>query len=134
MSTPSILQPGLCPACQARLAWSDPVLRTRTGAIVCERHRDLFIPDALADKGTYEEVWERRDLQPYTVTIAGSERHDGEAPYTYVVNAPSGDAAWEYVARHHVEEEQDLDVERVSVELGVPGDGSGYHWNDLREQ
>ncbi|TDB91195.1 hypothetical protein E1264_02575 [Actinomadura sp. KC216] len=39
-------------------------------------------------------------MQPYTINVSGSERHDGEKPYTYVLNAGSlpeaKAAAWLY--------------------------------------
>lgn len=78
----------------------------------------------------------------FTVTIAGGERHDGEKPFTYVVNATSADAAWKMVRDHFIREQteanpddvsdEDADVVRVSVEAGVPSAKCGYHWNDLR--
>ena len=78
----------------------------------------------------------------FTVTIAGGERHDGEQPYTFVVNAASADEAWKKVRDQFIREQnyadpnevddEDADVVRVSVETGVPSAKCGYYWNDIR--
>jgi len=68
----------------------------------------------------------------FTVTIAGSERHEGHKPYSYVVNAENADAAWAKVRDVFVKEQDDNDVERVRVEAGSPKRDCGYYWNDLR--
>jgi hypothetical protein len=69
----------------------------------------------------------------YTVTVAGSERHDGEKPYTYVLEdiCPI-DAVLRVMAYHRLENEDD-DVVPVSVFMGEPGPKCGYFWNDLRD-
>lgn len=41
-------------------------------------------------------------LWTFTVSIAGPERHDGEAPFTYVVQARDIPEAYEIALLHHV--------------------------------
>jgi hypothetical protein len=69
--------------------------------------------------------------RPFTVTVAGSERHDGEKPYTYVVNAKDGETAGKQVLEHHKKENSDHDVLLVQVLPGAPVNAA-YYWNDLR--
>lgn len=72
-------------------------------------------------------------LKPYTVTIAGPERHDGEKPWTYVVNAESEyDAITKVAAVMGCERRADLQF--VSIIPGVPPENCGYYWNDLRKE
>lgn len=70
----------------------------------------------------------------FTVTVAGSERHDGEAPYTYVLEAHSLVDAWAKALAHHMVEEGDIDAYVVADESfdGEPGPDDTYGWNDLR--
>ncbi|MFC8428576.1 hypothetical protein [Streptomyces sp. NPDC057253] len=80
-----------------------------------------------------EEPGERRD---WTVTIAGSERHDGEAPYTYVVSAESREQAWAVALSTHIRREESVDCYIVPEKSreGAPAEDCAYHWNDLRPQ
>ncbi|QNA75361.1 hypothetical protein C8250_028845 [Streptomyces sp. So13.3] len=72
-------------------------------------------------------------MAAYTVTVAGSERHDGEEPYTYVIAADCAlDAVIRVLAHHRWQNEED-DVIPVSVFSGKPDPNCGYFWNELRE-
>lgn len=69
----------------------------------------------------------------YCVTLAGPERHDGEAPYSWVVEAESAEAAVAKAAAAMARDIDTSDIEFVSVEVGVPPTECGFTWNDLRE-
>ncbi|RPF40758.1 hypothetical protein EDD96_4535 [Streptomyces sp. Ag109_G2-6] len=69
----------------------------------------------------------------YTVTVAGSERYDGEEPYTYVTCDDQAINAVLRVMAHHRWENEDDDVIPISVFTGEPGPDCGYCWNELRE-
>lgn len=69
--------------------------------------------------------------KPFTVTVEGPERHDGEKPYTYVIDALDATTAGEEVVAHHQAEVESFDVNLLEVLPGVPVN-AGYHWNDLR--
>jgi hypothetical protein len=94
---------------------------------------DLFGSHPLYEGLHYEDPTEKRD---WTVTIAGSERHDGESPYTYVVSAESQQQAWAKALSTHIRREESVDCFIVPKESheGVPAEDCGYHWNDLRLQ
>ena len=68
-------------------------------------------------------------MDDYTVTISGEEREDGEEPYTYVVTADEWHLAIEYALHAHGPA---FGLRCESVELGVPGEDCGFHWNDHR--
>ncbi|WP_043617305.1 hypothetical protein [Nonomuraea candida] len=85
-------------------------------------------------------------LEPYTVTISGTEREDGEAPYTWVVNAKNPHDATNKALKIHLTEatcvdlddraemiEALADLEIEEVYEGLPPADCGYHWNDMRE-
>jgi hypothetical protein len=89
-------------------------------------------------------------LSTFTVTVAGSERHDGEAGYTYALHAPDLATAKQLVLERHIaEHEEDIDlftgeprVPDVIVVEGPwdtfegaptwPADLPGRAWADLR--
>lgn len=71
-------------------------------------------------------------MQDFTVTVAGSERHDGHKPYTYVVVAENYEDAAKKVTEHHRENNEDTDLVLVECFRGPPPIRSGYAWNDLR--
>ncbi|GAA3537036.1 hypothetical protein GCM10022419_016060 [Nonomuraea rosea] len=84
-------------------------------------------------------------LKTYTVTISGSEREDGEAPYTWVVSAHSPEYAESLALSIHLQDARCVDmtdlaeVEEEMAELrveelreGLPPADCGYHWNDER--
>jgi hypothetical protein len=73
-------------------------------------------------------------LKPYTVTIAGFERHDGEKPWTYVVNAESEHDAVATVAAIMATDLGTTDLKFVEIIPGVPPENCGYHWNDARNR
>ncbi|BAJ30988.1 MULTISPECIES: hypothetical protein [Kitasatospora] len=68
----------------------------------------------------------------YTVTVAGTERYDGEKPYTYVIDYCCALDAVLHVLAHHRWENETADVIPVEVLLGEPSSNCGYVWNDLR--
>jgi hypothetical protein len=72
----------------------------------------------------------------FTVTIAGSERHDGEEPYTWVLEADDFESAVEKALAHHKESQEDDDLETVWSQCfaGAPENPCGYYWNDLRRE
>ncbi|MDT0307253.1 hypothetical protein RM780_09790 [Streptomyces sp. DSM 44917] len=86
----------------------------------------------------YDLPEERPSPEPkdYTVAVADSARHDGEAPYVYVLRAPTAKQAWALALAWHLVTCDELDayvVASLSYE-GTPGEHPGYTWNDLRPQ
>jgi hypothetical protein len=91
-------------------------------------------------------------LRTFTVTVAGAERHDGEAGYRYTVHAPDLETAKHLVLEHHITaHEEDIDAltgaprdPDVIVLEGPwdtfdgapawPADLPGREWADLREE
>jgi hypothetical protein len=75
-------------------------------------------------------------MKTFTVTIAGTERFDGEAPYTWVVEAPDATSAMnKAMAYHALSQDQrmcDLQIDPLHTFEGLPPANCGYHWNDLR--
>lgn len=76
------------------------------------------------------------ELRPWTVTISGTEREDGEKPYTFVVMGKTKtwaiNAASKAAYRDCEIEYRDQKVEEVKE--GVPPANCGYYWNDCREK
>jgi hypothetical protein len=74
----------------------------------------------------------------FTVTVAGSERFDGEEPYTWVVEAPDVASAIDKAVTYHaLSQDQrlsDLLIDPLRTFEGLPPAKCGYHWNDLRAQ
>ncbi|MET8863484.1 hypothetical protein ABZW11_11055 [Nonomuraea sp. NPDC004580] len=72
------------------------------------------------------------------MTVAGTERFDGEAPYTWVVEAADmGSAIRKAVAYHTCSVDQrlcDLEVDVPRTFEGLPSADCGYAWNDLRAE
>jgi hypothetical protein len=68
----------------------------------------------------------------WTVTIAGSERRNGEGPYIWVVNAPDSTVAAATAERHRQATEDDADTVVCSVEPGAPTADYPWAYNDLR--
>ncbi|MEZ7127628.1 hypothetical protein ACBR40_20050 [Nonomuraea sp. AD125B] len=77
-------------------------------------------------------------MRTFTVTIAGTERFDGEAPYTWVVEAPNmASATDKAVAYHALSQDQrlcDLEIDPLRTFEGTPPPDCGYYWNDLRAE
>ncbi|MEV1244509.1 hypothetical protein [Nonomuraea sp. NPDC049750] len=75
-------------------------------------------------------------MKTFTVTIAGTERFDGEAPYTWVVKASDVMSAMnKALAYHALSQEQrlcDLEIDPLQTFEGLPPEDCEYHWNDLR--
>lgn len=74
--------------------------------------------------------------RPFTVTVTGSERHDGEAPYVYVVTDHSMSLAWGQALAWHILNEEDIDSYVLADESfeGAPPEDFKGHWNDLRPE
>ncbi|MEU4726520.1 hypothetical protein AB0G06_43575 [Nonomuraea dietziae] len=73
-------------------------------------------------------------IKTYTVTISGREREDGEAPFTWVVNAES---PWKAMCKakdiHAESQEEAFDNMQIEeIFEGLPPEDCGYHWNDER--
>lgn len=73
-------------------------------------------------------------LRDFTVTVAGPERWDSEAPYTYVVRADTAQRAWVRALAWHLLHEEVLDAYVVASESrqGVPSRDIEWAWNDVR--
>lgn len=71
----------------------------------------------------------------YTVTIAGPERHDGEAPFVWAVTAADRVEAALKAANIHATTQNvsPRDLKLVDVIEGVPGPDAG-RWNDYRDK
>jgi hypothetical protein len=67
---------------------------------------------------------EPEDMKTFTVTIAGTERFDGEAPYTWVVEAPDVASAMnKALAYHALSQDQqlcDLEIDPLHTFEGPP--------------
>jgi hypothetical protein len=78
----------------------------------------------------------RREMKTFTVTIAGTERFDGEAPYTWVVEALDVMTAMnKALAYHALSQDQrlcDLEIDPLHTFEGPPPENCAYYWNDLR--
>lgn len=70
---------------------------------------------------------------PYTVTLAGHERYDGEKPWTYVVNAKDSINAVAIAAAYMGKHTGWIDLVVVAIVPGIPAADCGYSWNDLRQ-
>jgi hypothetical protein len=57
-----LVHPGTCPACGHRFADTDQVLRTTSNQVLCERHRSMLVPAAIAAVGPYADL--RRGKRP----------------------------------------------------------------------
>ncbi|MEO3863894.1 hypothetical protein [Acrocarpospora sp. B8E8] len=75
-------------------------------------------------------------INAYTVTIAGRERFDGEAPFAWVVDAIDiFDAIGNALRIHCTSQEETVeDVKLIGTQSfeGIPAADCGYHWNDER--
>ncbi|MEO3891684.1 hypothetical protein [Nonomuraea sp. B5E05] len=75
-------------------------------------------------------------MKTFTVTIAGTERFDGEAPYTWVVEAPDVTAAMNKALAYHAlsldQHLSELQIDPDHTFEGLPHGNCAYHWNDLR--
>ncbi|MEU7830357.1 hypothetical protein [Nonomuraea sp. NPDC049129] len=76
------------------------------------------------------------ELKTFTVTVSGSEREDGEAPYVWAVSA---ETPWQALckAKEIHADSQEEELENLVVEellMGLPPENCGYHWNDMRTQ
>lgn len=91
----------------------------------------------------------------FTINVSGSERHDGEKPYTYVLRAPDMAAAKLAAYRWHLWTEYCehgtqpavipvwrpngpdvvvIDCREFPCEQGAPASDCGYSWNDLSDE
>lgn len=73
-------------------------------------------------------------MSDYTVTIAGPERHDGESPFTFVVEAKDeAEAVSKALETMRLYWPDKDDFVLQELWQGVPLETCGYCWNDLRE-
>lgn len=107
----------LAEAASFQLDWNNlPVLVTELlVALTCARMR-------------LQPSW-LQDWQPFSVVIAGPERHDGQAPYQYWIHGRDAEHAVSLVTAFHQATEATRDTVLVSVEGGCRKGGC---WNDLR--
>lgn len=84
--------------------------------------RDIDAAHAVADPPKY----------PYTVTVAGGERHDGEKPFSYMLYAIDRDAAIATVLVHHAHEQDDTDLEIVEPDTYAGPAPDYFNANDYR--
>lgn len=56
MRAKRLRQPGTCFACHHRFSGCDHVIRTRTGDVLCARHRHMFVPEAVVASGEYRKI------------------------------------------------------------------------------
>ncbi|MBB5874592.1 hypothetical protein F4553_008026 [Allocatelliglobosispora scoriae] len=68
----------------------------------------------------------------WTVTVAGPERHDGEGPYIWVVNAPDADTAEAIAENIHRTTQDVTDIEVISTQSGAPSADYVWSYNDMR--
>lgn len=73
--------------------------------------------------------------RPWTVTLSGTEREDGEKPFTFVVMAKWKTQAVNKArtAFHRDCEAEYKDMRVEEVVDGLPPANCGYHWNDCRK-
>lgn len=120
---------------------------------------DSFLADHEEGGGSLveftREITEHTDislpvLPVFTVTVAGPERHDGEAPYTYCLHAADEPAARTLALEHHIAEQElavdwatgaACDPDAVIIDgpwdtfpgpPSWPQDLPGRTWSDLR--
>ncbi|MGC0418371.1 DUF6884 domain-containing protein [Embleya sp. AB8] len=81
--------------------------------------------------------WSKR-RRTFTVTIAGPERHDGQAPFTVVVEDHSTEKAWAQALAWFLVTQETIDghviAEKSYEGLPVVGDERSIVWNDLRSE
>lgn len=68
----------------------------------------------------------------WTVTIAGTGRHEGEYPFYWVVGAPDANSAAVLAERHHRVSQEDTDTVVRAVEPGAPTADYPFAYEDLR--
>lgn len=100
--------------------------------------KDIETPERFGGEplyGSFPDDYRHRE-RPFTVTIAGPERHDGHRPTVYVVNAHSTQTAWAKALAWHMDTEETVNCYVLADDSreGVPGGDSGLHWNDLRTE
>lgn len=95
-----------------------------------------FVGECADVASYYENKLKEAAAEPseWTVTLSGTEREDGEKPYTFVVLAKwKTQAVNKAKERFHKDceaEYKDMQVEEVKP--GVPAKNCGFHWNDCR--
>jgi hypothetical protein len=96
----------------------------------------VLTPERFAEELYNLPYEDSADLRDFTVTVAGPERWNGEAPYTYVVRGPYKTLAWSEALAWHLLNEEVLDAYVVASlsHDGPPPPDAGYVWNDLRPQ
>lgn len=100
--------------------------------------QDIETPERYGGEPLYDRFpsdYSERD-RTFTVAIAGPERHDGEKPNMYVLEARSTQAAWAEALAWHIAAEETPDCYVAAGESfeGVPAGDVGFQWNDLRPE
>ncbi|MET9083686.1 hypothetical protein ABZX77_17625 [Streptomyces sp. NPDC004237] len=101
-------------------------------------NEDIRTPELYGGEPLYDgfpDDYSARD-RTFTVTIAGTERYDGEKPHKYVLEARSTQVAWAEALAWHMVAEETPDCYVVAGEsfAGVPAGDVGFQWNDLRAE
>lgn len=100
--------------------------------------KDIQTPERFGGEplyGPFPDDYSHRE-RPFTVIIAGPERHDGHKPTKYVVEACSTQIAWAKALAWHMEAEETVDAYVLAAESheGIPAGDAGFHWSDLRTE
>ncbi|MFE6551701.1 hypothetical protein ACFVHS_25325 [Streptomyces sp. NPDC057746] len=99
---------------------------------------DVWTPERYGGEPLYGNLPNdyEQTARPFTVTVAGPERHGGGSPTRYVVEAFSAEKAWARALAWVMENGQSPDclvIEDASHE-GLPGGRSGIDFDDLRPE
>lgn len=78
----------------------------------------------------------RQGGRPFTVTVAGPGRHEGEKPSVYVIHECSSELAWAKVLAWVLTSEETVDCYVIPEESyqGMPSGRVGIDWSDLRSE
>ncbi|WP_199570565.1 DUF6884 domain-containing protein [Streptomyces murinus] len=92
---------------------------------------------AFTDAPMYEVPYDYRQMRrPYTVSVAGPGRHEGEPTTRFVVEEYKAEMAWAKVLAWYMVEYETVDAYVVAGESfeGAPAKGCGFFWQDLRAE
>ncbi|MGC4947745.1 DUF6884 domain-containing protein [Streptomyces sp. DT224] len=93
------------------------------------------VEEAFAAAPMYEARYDyRQTSRPYTVSVAGPGRHNGERPTRFVIEECGTELAWAKVLAWYMVEHETVDAYVVAGESfeGAPAEGARYYWHDLR--
>ncbi|MFJ6014499.1 DUF6884 domain-containing protein [Streptomyces sp. NPDC092952] len=95
------------------------------------------VETAFADAPMYKVPYDyRQTRRPYTVSVAGPGRHDGEPTTRFVVDEYKAESAWAKVLAWYMVEHETVDAYVVADESfeGAPAKGCDFFWQDLRAE